>query len=211
MVEAVGLANEIANEIEEREEQQDAEAERRQRRPQWVKHVNAATGDVFYVHSKTKEVRFESDNEDDEDDLSIEEQRRQEQRRQEKKAAKAKVRMARRRAAKNKDRRFDPNDRQRKPPTPNTLFRQAIQDERAASQRERLRAESTRGTRSLVDAGWKSGTLETLNRSLSVELPIVSKSAEKLSLVEQHNVRMLQQRARATTPLSQHASRCRAL
>eukprot|EP01043_Picozoa_sp_COSAG02_P068236 COSAG02_NODE_11260_length_1758_cov_1.599759_1_plen_183_part_10 len=183
MTEAVGLAKEI----EEREEQHEVEAER-QRRPQWVKHVNAATGDVFYVHSKTKEVRFESDNEDDEEDqLSIEEQRRQDQRRQEKKAAKAKVRMARRRAAKNKDRRFDPNDRQRKPPTPNTLFRQAIQDERAASQRERLRTEATRGNRSVVDTGWKSGTLETLNRSLSVELPIVSKSAEKLSLVEQHN------------------------
>ena len=199
MAETVG----VAEELEDREEQQEAEAER-QRRPQWVKHVNAATGDVFYVHSKTKEVRFESDNED-EDELSVEEQRRQEQRKQEKKAAKAKVRMARRRAAKNKDRRFDPNDRQRKPPTPNTLFRQAIQDERAASQRERLRTEATRGNHSLVDAGWKSGTLETLNRSLSVELPIVSKSAEKLSLVEQHNVRQSPYLAHIATALSLRA------
>ena len=177
-------------ELESREQRQEAEEER-QRRPEWAKHVDAATGDVFYVHSKTKEVRFE-EVEEEEDEMSVEEQRRKEQRRQEKKAAKEKVRMARRRDATNKDRRFDPNDRRRKPPTPNTLFRQAIVDERAALKRERLRAEATgrgmRNTQSLVDLGWKSGTLETLNRSLSVELPIVSKSAEKLSLVEHHNV-----------------------
>lgn len=185
-----------AEQLEVGDERQEEEVER-QRRPEWVEHVDATTGDVFYVHSKTKEVRFEN-GDADADEPSIEEQRRQERRRQEKKAARAKVRMVRRREARMKDRRFDPSDRQRKPPTPNTLFRQSLQDERVVSKREALREEGgaraegrsrrMRNTRSLEDLGWKSGTLETLNRSLRVERPIVSKSLEKLSLIEHHNV-----------------------
>lgn len=190
--------SDAAEQLENAEEQQEEEAEQ-QRRPEWIKHEDVATGEVYYMHSKTKEVRFESDDGDDAE-AAAEEQKRQEQRNREKKAkAKAKARMTRRREARSKDRRFDPNDRQRKPPTPNTLFRQAMQDERAVSRREQLRAQSAaksdamsrgmRSTRSLADLEWKSGTLDTLNRSLAVELPAVSQSLEKLSLVEQYNVR----------------------
>lgn len=192
---------------------EDEDDEENPRKSLWVEQTDAATGDVYYINSKTKEVRFDGD--DGAEEESAEKQRRKEARQRDRKV-RSKARMARKkgRPSSQKERRFDPNDRMRKPPSPGTLFKQAQEAEVMMSDRERKQlaamrtmeamSRGMRSSRSLDDLG-KSGVLVTLNDSLKIKLPTVTASLEKLSMVEQYNVS-----ATAATPQQDESSHTRA-
>ena len=112
----------------EPEPEPELERKARQRNSKWQRYTDEATGETFEVNSVTKEVRWAGAGNDD-DDEGWEEQRRREevarrrraQRGQGRRGGGGKQGTSRRR----KQKRFDPNDRQRKPPTPQSLYQQS--------------------------------------------------------------------------------------
>ena len=176
---------EQAIEDEEQEEQQEEEEEARPQRRRrkkggnpWVRQDDPATGETFEVNTITKEVRWLGGGSvSPRAEWEEEQGRERRQKRSPRSRGKKKRRRKKAQPYELSDRLVD---RQRKPPTPNTLFRRATTDADMQAQAARRRhgrrhdMSTSPRARSASDIG-PSGVLSTMNASTSLDvLPVVT-------------------------------------